>query len=374
MSTSLRTLGTLASLAAAPPRPHDLGHMTDRLRFDRFVLDRRERVLARDGAAVELNARYFDALALMVAEPGALISKDRFLGEVWRGVPVTDEALTQCIKTLRRALGDDAASPRFIVTVPKHGYRFVAPVEGDVLAARIDPVVSKGPDVAPLSVTDLTGAGMLGGGIAGLVGGLLYGFAAAPGGPGGISTVLVLACLTALVAIVGGAGVAGGIALAGRLGGGSWRYAMVGGAAGGLVIGAIVKLLGLDAFALLLGQSPGDFTGAAEGLALGLAVGLAGWIAHRLGDRVRQGAAITTVIGGLAGAIIVLSGGRLMAGSLDLMAHTVPHSRLSLAPIGALLGEPGLGPVSQVVTGALEGALFAAGVVSSMLLAERRRR
>ena len=44
---------------------------------------RRERVLARDGAAVELNARYFDALALMVAEAGALISKDRFLGEVW---------------------------------------------------------------------------------------------------------------------------------------------------------------------------------------------------------------------------------------------------------------------------------------------------
>src|SRR6185503_19790630 len=57
------------------------------------------------------------------------ISKDRFLDEVWRGVPVTDEALTQCIKTLRRQLGDDAARPRFIETVPKHGYRFVAPVE-----------------------------------------------------------------------------------------------------------------------------------------------------------------------------------------------------------------------------------------------------
>ena len=57
------------------------------------------------------------------------MSKDRFLDEVWRGVPVTDEALTQCIKTLRRQLGDDAASPRFIETVPKHGYRFIAPVE-----------------------------------------------------------------------------------------------------------------------------------------------------------------------------------------------------------------------------------------------------
>ena len=44
-------------------------------------------------------------------------------------MPVTDEALTQCIKTLRRQLGDDASRPRFIETVPKHGYRFIAPVE-----------------------------------------------------------------------------------------------------------------------------------------------------------------------------------------------------------------------------------------------------
>ena len=44
-------------------------------------------------------------------------------------MPVTDEALTQCIRTLRRKLGDDANRPRFIETVPKHGYRFIAPVE-----------------------------------------------------------------------------------------------------------------------------------------------------------------------------------------------------------------------------------------------------
>ena len=50
------------------------------------------------------------------------------MGEVWRGIPVTDEALTQCIRTLRKQLGDDAARPRFIETVPKNGYRFVAPV------------------------------------------------------------------------------------------------------------------------------------------------------------------------------------------------------------------------------------------------------
>ena len=97
-------------------------------RFGPFLLDADDRRLTRDGAPVELNARYLDALALLVRERGKLVSKDRFLDEVWRGVPVTDEALTQCIRTIRRQLGDDAARPRFIETVPKHGYRFIAPV------------------------------------------------------------------------------------------------------------------------------------------------------------------------------------------------------------------------------------------------------
>src|ERR1700754_1286378 len=98
-------------------------------RFDRFLLDPHDRRLRRDDVPVELNARYLDALTLLVREQGKLVSKDRFLEEVWRGVPVTDEALTQCIKTLRKQLADNATSPRFIETVPKHGYRFIAPVE-----------------------------------------------------------------------------------------------------------------------------------------------------------------------------------------------------------------------------------------------------
>src|SRR5512141_2708310 len=101
--------------------------------FENFALDHGDRRLRRAGEPVELSSRYFDALALLLSEQGKLVSKDRFMEEVWRGVPVTDEALTQCIKTLRRQLGDDAASPRFIETVPKHGYRLIAAVE------RIDP-------------------------------------------------------------------------------------------------------------------------------------------------------------------------------------------------------------------------------------------
>src|SRR5688572_14797098 len=97
--------------------------------FDGFALDPDDRRLSRAGEPVELSSRYLDALALMLRESGKLITKDRFMDEVWQGIPVTDEALTQCIRTLRRQLGDDAARPRFIETVPKHGYRFIADVE-----------------------------------------------------------------------------------------------------------------------------------------------------------------------------------------------------------------------------------------------------
>ena len=79
--------------------------------FDEFLLDTRERRLVAGGETIELNGRYLDALALMVGDCGKLVSKDRFLDEVWRGVPVTDEALTQCIRTLRRAAGGRRQPP-----------------------------------------------------------------------------------------------------------------------------------------------------------------------------------------------------------------------------------------------------------------------
>src|SRR5690349_13884719 len=143
--------------------------------FEQFVLDPDDRQLKRGGDPVELNGRYFDALALLVREQGKLVSKDRFLDEVWRGVPVTDEALTQCVRTLRRQLGDDAARPRFIETVPKHGYRFIAPVgcvgEEDARPARTVATPSAWHGTLILAL-----AGTIGGGLAGFIGGLLYGF------------------------------------------------------------------------------------------------------------------------------------------------------------------------------------------------------
>ncbi len=95
------------------------------LHFGDFRLDPLDRRLFRAGIKVELNARYLDALILLLEADGALVAKDRFMDVVWRGIPVTDEALTQAICTLRRTLGDSATAPRYIQTVPKHGYRWL---------------------------------------------------------------------------------------------------------------------------------------------------------------------------------------------------------------------------------------------------------
>ena len=349
-----------------------------RYRFDRFELDADDRQLRCDGAPVELNARYLDALVLMVREHGRLVTKERFLAEVWRGVPVTDEALTQCIKTLRRRLGDDAARPRFIETAPKHGYRFVAPVAVTGAEAAGAAPQAAG-DRAALSsrwlrFALLAGAGMGGGGLAGLIGGLIYGFVGAsqPQPAGAVSVFLVLVVLTMAVGLLGGAGIGAGIA-AGLARGRAGPWSIAGGAIGGLVVGAVVKLLGLDAFNLLFGQSPGDITGAPEGALLGGAVGLGVWLAGR-GPRplpLRRSMAAAAAAGAVAGVLIPLLGGRLMGGSLELLAQGFPDSRLRLDSIGGLFGEDGFGPISQIVTGGLEGALFGGCMVGAMILARR---
>jgi DNA-binding winged helix-turn-helix (wHTH) protein len=238
---------------------------SDAFDFGDFHLDLANRRLSRDGETVELNARYLDALALLVRDHGRLVSKDRFLQEVWRGTPVTDEALTQCIRSIRRQLGDDASRPRFIETVPKYGYRFIASVSSDVTskASPIVPPSAKPPRTWPLS---LAVAGAAGGAGAGALGGLLYGVvgsAHAPSsGMGAGSIALVLTVITALVGLTGGAGVGLGVAAADRASRQRGLWTVAGGAWGGMMIGAVVKLVGLDAFSLLLGRTPGEITGA----------------------------------------------------------------------------------------------------------------
>ncbi|CAN5426801.1 hypothetical protein BH10PSE1_BH10PSE1_27420 [soil metagenome] len=357
-------------------------------RFDRFRLDPENRLLLANGAPVDLNARYLDALTLLVRERGKLVSKTRFLDEVWRSVPVTDEALTQCIRTLRRQLGDDAARPRFIETVPKHGYRFIAAVvetdDSGPVPAAIDPATPSAmhAPLHPASITPharvrddffhLGRAGMLGGGAAGLLGGVVYGALGVSDGGGGVSSLLVIACLTLLVGLMGGAGVGFGIAAAVFAPNHRDAWTIIGGAVGGLLIGAVVKLVGLDAFDLLFGQSPGGITGGAEGLVLGGGVGLGAFVARRMAFSSRRAAVLAGLCTAVAGVLIAVSGGRLMGGSLALLAERFPQSHLRLDHLGALFGESGFGPISRIVTAGLEGLLFGGFVVAALTMTRRR--
>jgi DNA-binding winged helix-turn-helix (wHTH) protein len=342
--------------------------VTGSFAFEQFVLDTGDRRLKADDRPVELNGRYFDALALLIHERGKLVSKDRFLSEVWQGVPVTDEALTQCIKTLRRQLGDDASRPRFIETVPKHGYRFIAPVES--LDGQTGETGGRGNDQWRDFIS-LGATGTIGGAVAGAVGGLIYGFAASSQSTvGSLSVLLVLLCVTMLVAIVGAAGVSFAIATSAFAQARSLSWLTVAGAGGGLVVGAFGKMLGHDVFSLLVGQAPSGITGAMEGLLIGAAVGLGTWFS--LGRSPRRSAAIGAVTGAVGGAVAVLLGGRLMLGSLALLTSNFPNSRLQVGQVGRLFGEDGLGPVSLFVSATLEAALFSACVVAALTIAQRK--
>jgi len=96
-----------------------------RYRFDNFMLSPRRRVLVRDGRELPLIPRYFDLLIFLVEHRHDAVHRREIFDRVWSDVVVSDSALSQAIRTLRRTLGDDPRHPRFIRTVSRHGYRFV---------------------------------------------------------------------------------------------------------------------------------------------------------------------------------------------------------------------------------------------------------
>ena len=85
--------------------------------------------IARGEERVRLEARAMRLLVCLAARPGEVVSIDALLDEVWSGVVVTPDSVYQADAALRRLLGDDAKQPAYIVTVPRLGYRLVAPVE-----------------------------------------------------------------------------------------------------------------------------------------------------------------------------------------------------------------------------------------------------
>jgi DNA-binding winged helix-turn-helix (wHTH) protein len=117
-----------------------------RYHFGPFTLSPSRRVLLRGGEEVALIPRYFDLLVLLIERRGEAVRRREILDSVWKDVVVSDGALSQAVRTLRRALGDTPRNPRFVRTVSRHGYRFVftavieEPDDGPIPEGRPDPV------------------------------------------------------------------------------------------------------------------------------------------------------------------------------------------------------------------------------------------
>src|ERR671912_2151149 len=96
-------------------------------RFGPFALDVADRSLKRDGAPISLTPKTFDLLVTLVENAGRLVEKDALLRSVWPDVAVEEGNLTKGVFSLRQIL-EEEGGPRYIETVPKRGYRFVAAI------------------------------------------------------------------------------------------------------------------------------------------------------------------------------------------------------------------------------------------------------
>ncbi len=132
-----------------PDQPHPS------YRFDDVVVDRDLFRVSKGGQPKSLEPRAFDLLIYLIEHRDRVVEKQELFDQVWKGSFVTDNALTQEIMNIRHALGDKVGTPRYIQTVRKHGYRFIADlIEGSDAVGSAD----SQPSVAVLPFANLSAA------------------------------------------------------------------------------------------------------------------------------------------------------------------------------------------------------------------------
>ena len=373
-----------------------------RYRFSEFTLSPQRRLLLRDGCEVPLIPRYFDLLLLLIERRREAVHRREIFDRAWPDVVVSESALSQAVRTIRRTLGDDSREPRFIRTVSRHGYRFVypevieeeddaswpldapAPVARAVAADTPAPAATATdgrrvwlPEAAGLAATRWSaaaGGGAVAGIMAGAVGGLIL--AVTPGSTAPVALAPVLAVVGGACGALGGAGVGAGLAVAETRGPAPRAVALsAGGALGGGVVGTATQWLAGWALAALVGLDL-DVGGGLEGVVIGAAAGLAvalvtrraedGGLALR-GRRRWPAAVLMAVLCGLAGLALAAGGHPLVGGTIHAIANAAEGSRATLAPLGRLIGERDLGPVSSAILAFGEAASFGVGLAGGLL-------
>jgi hypothetical protein len=220
--------------------------------------------------------------------------------------------------------------------------------------------------------------GMLGGAASGLAGGVILGTGlgivreATP--LEAAELVLVLVTLGFFIGALGGFGVSFGMISAVHI---AYRHSkwwsVLGGAAGGAVVGGSTKLLGVDTVRALFGQSPTGITGAFEGAVIGASLSLGVVLATTLVRRSRPWQRVLAAsIGAMcAGVLLTVIGGNLFSASLEIVAKLFANSQIRMDPLAPLFGEVHFGQTTQIFMGAIEGLLFGAGVASGIEISGR---
>src|ERR1700731_3531349 len=100
------------------------------LRFGIFEVDLRSGELRKQGVRIKLQEQPFLVLKVLLERPGEIVTREELRSQIWSADTFVDfdNSLNTSINKLREALGDSTDSPRFIETLPRRGYRFIAPI------------------------------------------------------------------------------------------------------------------------------------------------------------------------------------------------------------------------------------------------------
>ncbi len=124
----------------------DAADRTRRVRFDAFEVDMHSGEVRKHGIRLKLHRQPFQVLSLLLEHPGDLVTREELRQKLWPGETFVDfdTGLNSAVKKLRDALCDSAEEPRYIETLPRRGYRFIAPVENGarLASATVEPQIA----------------------------------------------------------------------------------------------------------------------------------------------------------------------------------------------------------------------------------------
>jgi DNA-binding winged helix-turn-helix (wHTH) protein len=110
------------------------GGNSHRVAFDRFELDLRSGELRKDGRKIRLQGQPFQLLAMLIEKAGEVVPRDEVCRALWSADTFVDfdHSVAAAVNKIREALGDSAANPRFVETLPKRGYRFIGEIRPEL--------------------------------------------------------------------------------------------------------------------------------------------------------------------------------------------------------------------------------------------------